>query len=266
MVMLTWVAITAVWVTPAEVQGQSGASEAASEDLRGVYYGDGLRHYAEGDYEQAVEALFRAYGLEPSPDVMALIIDAYDEMGDCRAARRQMSFAEERYPESDVELQACQSTGLLVAECNGVDESVTINGGIEAQCGTAVEVPADREHRVLWGTGAVQWSSVDAEQRRTLEPPQSTSDDVDDVAGVERLPGVEGQVPRLPFKLDESPDVPRLTLPSDFFQSHYRIIQAPDGIYRIWSPATDSTEVESDADVDIICPDDDADSAEGCPE
>ncbi len=257
-------AIAAVLVAPAEVVGQPGPSEATSEELRGIYYGDGLRHYAEGDYNQAVEALFRAYGLEPSPDVMALIVDAYDEMGDCRAARRQMSFVEKRYPESDIELRACESTGHLVAECDGVDESVTINGGIDAQCGTAIEVPADREHRVVWGTDAVEWSRVDADQRRRLEAPETSSEGV---AGVERLPGVQGQVPRLPFELDDSPDVPRLTLPSDFFQSHYRIIEAPDGIYRIWSPATDSSEVESEADVDIICPDDadDAGDVEGCP-
>ena len=245
----------------------SGAMPEDGGEAYGMYYGNGLRHFAEGRHGKAAEALFRAYGLEPSAHVMELIVDNYDQMGHCGAARRQQSFFERRYDESaSPELERCNETGKLIVECGDVERSVTINDDIEGRCGEAVEVPAGQQHRVVDDEKGVRKRVVvEADARRDVS---FEGDDTE--AEVVMIPEAAGDVPRLPFQprltadvrrlpfeLDDGPEVPRLTLPSDFDGGYYRIVQTSDGLYRIGTPEGEAgAEPQEGANVEIICPDD----------
>lgn len=243
----------------------AGASESEEQpevgsEAFGVYYGDGLRHLAEGREGAAAEALFRAYGIEPSARVMGLIVEAYDKMGRCGAATRQLEFLNRRHgDEQTVELDECSSTGELAVDCGEVEEAVIVNGEFEVGCGETAEVPANRPQQLVWKkTGVQKQLEIEVGTRSSLE---FETDGLE--ADVGRLPGLSGEVPRLPFELDDGPEVPRLTLPADFDERAYRIFETADGLYRVWTVDRAAESSESEAEVEIICPSDAPDGGSG---
>ena len=255
LVVLVGVGLCWLTLVSSAVADEQPADDGAEAETWESHYAEGLRHYAEGREHHAVNHLFRAYGIEPSAQVMELIVEVYDRMGHCEAAARQQAYYQGRYGEDDaeVELNLCEETGTLIVDCESQHAGVVINDGIEAGCGHTVVVPAHEEHRISWkGTAVVQRTSVASGKRVSVETPE---DEQVQQAAVSRLPGVEGAVPKLPFEMEPGAQVPRLTLPSGFDESPYRVVKTSDGLYRVWSVKESGEDGES-ADVQIICPDD----------
>ena len=116
-------------------------SSALADDYA-THYGDGLRFYAEGRYDVALESLYRAYALKPSPSLLRLIIRSHDFMGHCSAVQRQLSLFAELHPkEKAVTPQLCENPGTLRIECSPHAGTVMIDHMITASCGTEIRVP-----------------------------------------------------------------------------------------------------------------------------
>lgn len=250
-------ALVVLWATASPVWAQSVSADEqpASERDYGIYYGDGVRHLAEGRYDEAVDDLFRAYGLGPSAHVMELIIDSYDSMGHCDAARRQIGFFDARHgDEGEPQLDRCAQTGQLVIDCDAVGRRVQINRHRRARCGEVVEVPAGEDHRIAWsGARFGKPVSVAAGERRHVKASPDDDEFTADDISVSRLPGLVGQVARLPGHRRSTPDVPRL--PS-LGESSYRVYETSDGIYQVWSVHPRSERSPGQTDVEIVCPED----------
>lgn len=229
--------------------------EKAESEAYGLYYGEGLQHLAEGRQARAVDLLFRAYGLAPSAAVMELIVEAYDRMGHCEAAERQQEYYRRVYGDDDASapgLDACETTAELTADCRSSRRAMVVNDGLKLRCGESARVPANRSLRVEWrGSEEIEQVELQPQQQLGVEPAEPSAESQ---ARVARIPGLEGAVPRLPFELDDSADVPRLTLPSGFDHSPYRVVQTSDGLFRIWSVRETGETAEEAAEVQIICP------------
>ncbi|QDG53223.1 hypothetical protein FIV42_21475 [Persicimonas caeni] len=119
-----------------------------SEAAYARYYGDGLRHYAEGNFSAAVENLFRAYAVEPEASTMGLIVASYDKMGFCDAALRQIDVHRLVHPDTKIPtLQRCKSTGTVTLACEGPEAAVIVDRQFEVACGQEVTLPVG-EHRL----------------------------------------------------------------------------------------------------------------------
>lgn len=207
-------------------------SESVKPQRGGVHYGEGLRHLAEGRMAQAVQHLFRAYGVEPSPRILALIVEAYDEMGHCDAADRKRAFFETVHPDDEVpQPKRCASTGTVDVECGSEDGQVVINGDFTIGCGRAVSLPAGESHR-LGIVGADQRQSVDVDSGGDHAVEIAAEGRRADIA---RLSEYGGGVELLPLEFEDSIRVPRLMFP--FQQRDYKIFRTADGLYRIFRVA-----------------------------
>ncbi len=235
------------------------SGSAGADEMRGIYYGEGLRHLAEGRYDEAVTALFRLYGLERSAPIMELIIETYDAMGHCDAAARQLDFFERHHSgEGEPALDRCQNPGEIVLQCDDFDRSIRVGPHRRASCGELIRVPADETHRIAAITGGeVQEISVAEGERASLEidttrpPPAVALLPPRQPSRVARLPGFKSNVPRLPFTSEDRPRVPLLPTPSTI----YRVYETSDGLYHLWvaddgSPAGD----REGPQVEMICP------------
>lgn len=198
-----------------ESPSQSNESAAYARSL-----GDGLRHYAEGRFGQAVEHLFRAYAMDSRARTLELIIDAYDQMGFCDAAGRQLDLYERDHAAQTVPtLDSCASTGELSIECSQSEATVRIDGRFEARCGQTVHLPVG-EHR-LSGTLVESTQTVKIEQGKaaridlTIRPRVSRLSQTRSTIGT----GSEG-----------SPRVDRLRGPAGDFTAY----QSRDGLYHIF--------------------------------
>lgn len=244
--------------------GDVFATEGDSAGQYGVVYGDGLRHLAEGHYEAAVRELFRAYGMRPSAQVMSLIIDAYDAMGNCEAVERQLQFFDRSHKgEEPPKKQRCRVTGELLVECGrqGTVE-IYINGTPRGRCGEVWKVPAEEELTVSLADGTVartvRLEICGREHLTLVSQPR--------LAEVTRLPGFEGHVERLPAVVGDAAQVPRLSVPA----AAYTVFQSEDGIYQVWmrqsQPVASVDESNGAPRVEIICPDDapDGEVERGC--
>ena len=257
-IALLTIILALLWGTTATAWAQDApaADQQQSDDGYGIYYGDGLRHLAEGRHDEAVGALFRAYGLQPSAHVMELIIDGYDSMGHCDGAKRQLRFFQEHHgDDGDPELHRCSQTGQLVIDCDGADRSVQINHDRQARCGDVIEVPADEEHRIAWdGRTFDDPVTVDVGEQQLVEAvPQASERSAEEIS-VARLPGIVGQVARLPVHRRTQADVPRL--PASDQTSSYRVYETSDGIFQVWSLHSGTEGDEEATQVEIICPED----------
>lgn len=229
-------------------EGEAGV-DASTE--YGMYYGDGLRHLAERRHEEAVKALFRAYGIQPSAHVMELIVEAYDELGDCGAVRRQVEFLERHHDEESPPLKRCDDTGEVVVKCQGKPgEYALIDGRRRVQCGEVIEVPAGESHYV-------RWSVAGDPKRVTVE--EGGREAVRFGAAEVEIPGPIAQVRRLPVGVTEGLSVPRLPSPT---LEEYRIYEADDGLYHIWAAEDGAASGEEGAQVEMICPEDASDRAQ----
>lgn len=262
--MRRWVvAVTAAAMLATTTAAASAPEEGASEESFGVYYGDGLRHLAEQDHDRAVRALFRAYGLEPSAQIMGLIVEAYDRMGRCSAASRQLDFFRRHHGDEEApQLRACSTTGRVEVDCAGHEEGLVVDDGFEVGCSESVELPADQSRRLSWkATGADVEIDLEPDEHREI-----VYEAEDREAEVSRITSARGEISKLPFELDEGPEVPRLTLPSDFDPRRYRVFETADGLYEVWRLAEGAERRDDGAEVEIVCPDDapEGESDEDC--
>ncbi len=171
-------------------------------------YGDGLRLYAEGRYDVALESLYRAYAVKPSPSLLRLILRSHDFMGHCSAVERQMALFKEIYPkEKAIEPQLCSNPGTLRIECSPHAGTVIIDNMITAVCGTAIRVPA--------GTHRVHNPQLNEFREFLVEPGKTT------VATLQLNP--EKWFP------SRQNEIPLLKDPR-----HYTVIKSSDGLYEIW--------------------------------
>ena len=233
----------------------SEASEGATESAQyGIYYGDGLRYLAERRHDQAVQALFRAYGMEPSAHVMELIVEAYDAMGDCDAVERQVAFLERNHEgASGSPLTRCDETGELAVQCEDRSaEAVEIDGRRRARCGEVLRVPAGELQEVrLAQSNMSKQVTVGAGQREEVDFATRQSG-----AQSATGSGMVAQVRRLPVGVGDNLHVPLLPTSRT---AGYRIYEAEDGLFHIWAPEEQGVPAEGGAAVEMICPEDAAD-------
>ena len=250
-----------VWAQPAVAQPAPEGS--AMEQSYGVYYGDGLRYFAEGRFDAAVESLFRAYGMRPSESVMELIIDAYDSMGHCDAVERQTRFFRGSHdPDRRFELDRCAARAELIVSCQQAGRVIELNGQLRGGCAERLTVPADEDLVVtIANTEFRQTISIAEGQREQLNPGEKRA--VYSQAQVKRLSGWATRVDRLPLYFGEQARVSRLSDPT----APYRVYESEDGIYQVWM----RSEADEEADtvqprVEIVCPEDapDGQEEEGC--
>jgi hypothetical protein len=219
--------------TPAMAQsGQNRPDQAHSaqphsgipqpDDAYARYYGDGLRHYAEGDFSQAVENLFRAYALESKASTLGLIVTSYDKMGFCDAATRQLSVHRMVHPDTtSPTLSNCASTGAVAISCKGPEAAVTVDRQFTVSCGQRIEL----------STGEHQLSAerVDSPRRVTVEEGETESVELVFSPAPTRwkTASSEAKVSKLP---DAAAQIDRLERGG----LDYTVFQSQDGLYRIF--------------------------------
>ncbi len=176
--------------------------------------GEGLRHYAEGRYDEAVTSLFQAYGAQPDARTMKMIVRSYDLMGRCDAAQRQLELYREEHPSAGtMALQRCAQSEQVTLDCAGSFGELRLNGMIEARCGEPLRLAAG-EYRIT-GSGLERAREVSVSPgapqvvRLELKPRKWP---------VARLEGHNAAVERLPMTRDR-----------------YTVIMARDGLYHIWT-------------------------------
>ncbi|RAL24873.1 hypothetical protein DL240_01295 [Lujinxingia litoralis] len=215
----------------------------------GVHYGDGLRHLAEGRYAEAVVELHRAYGMAGEAGMLAQVIEAYDAMGHCEAASRQLVLYGERHGSGGApELKRCARSGVVALTCAPRGEAVRVNGAFVVGCGQEIRLPEGR-HRLEREGGQALEVEVQADARIRIEPAAGTPLK----GGVARLggPGLFGT------------DVQRLPAVSPA----YTVYQSADGLYQIWvrRAGESGRRLEDVPRVEIVCPDgEDGESDPGC--
>lgn len=112
-------------------------------------YGDGLRHYAEGRYDAALESLYRAYALKPSANLLRLIVRSHDFMGHCSAVERQLELFKDAYrADSAPKPQLCANPGTLKIACSTHTERVVVDHVIATTCGATLKLP-EGTHKVI---------------------------------------------------------------------------------------------------------------------
>jgi hypothetical protein len=193
------------------------AQETDSTRAYATFYGDGMRHYAEGRNDKAIADFYRAYALKPSPLLLKLIIRTHDFMGHCSAASRQLDHFASKHPKLKAPtLQICRDPGFLTVNCpEGVTE-VMIDEQIQLRCNQIIALPPGaHEVRALEG-GPIKLAVLQASQQHTLtvEPPKA---DVD--------------YKKVPLLEDDE---------------RYIVIKSPDGLYQLWV----RTSLRNDPDMD----------------
>ncbi|MFP4601241.1 MAG: hypothetical protein ACLFVJ_23535 [Persicimonas sp.] len=207
-----------------EAISEPGGSEDKSQTHQSAEYarslGDGLRHHAEGRFDQAVEHLFRAYARDSRAKTLRFIVDSYDQMGFCDAAARQIDIYERDHPDAQPpQLERCASTGALSLECSRDEATVRIDGHFEARCGQSVDLPAG-EHRVA---GPL----IESARTVKIEAGEAARVELTVRPRVSRLSRAGSTIDA---RSEGSPQVERLRGPS----KDYPIYQAQDGLYHIF--------------------------------
>lgn len=210
---LAWVATLSLTSAPAMAE---------SKDAYARYYGDGLRHYAEGDFGQAVENLFRAYALESKASTLGLIVTSYDKMGFCDAAKRQLGVHQLVHPEaSSPELRQCASTGIVAITCKGPEADVTVDRQFHVSCGQRIALP----------TGEHQLSAERVDSPRHVVITEGQTEHVELVFSPAptrwKTASSRTQVSKLS---DASAQIDRL----ERSELDYTVFQSQDGLYRIF--------------------------------
>lgn len=184
------------------------------------HLGDGLRHHAEGRFDQAVEHLFRAYAMDSRAKTLRLIVDSYDQMGFCDAAARQSDIFERNHPDAQPpEMERCANTGELTIECSQPKTTVHIDEHFEARCGQTIDLPVG-EHRV---TGTL----VESARTVKVEAGESARVELTIRPRVSRLSRAGSTSDT---RSEGSPQIERLRGPA----GDYPVYQAQDGLYHIF--------------------------------
>ncbi len=214
------VAMSVMSATAALAQPPARASAPQDASAYSRYYGDGLRHYAEGDFEAAVENLFRAYALRAKASTMRLIVDSYDKMGFCDAASRQLSVYRMVHPDAPIpKLSRCGTTGTLQVQCEGPQAAITVDHQFDVTCGERVALPTG-EHRLTS-------PRAKAPVTVTLQKNQLASTTVALLPAPKRWKAARAQVSKLG-------DIPINVARLGRAGPGYTVFQSPDGLYQIF--------------------------------
>lgn len=183
-----------------------GAEE--GDQLWASLFGEGMRAWAESDYEAALDSLYQAHALKPTAYNLGLIIRSHDFLGQCRAAIKQREEYASLYDERDRPvLQRCAVVSTLEVTCpvGHARLEVWIDGSRAGRCGEALLVSAGEEREV--SLPQVQYSVT-----LKLEPSKQRVHTVTLSAHEKR------------------PHVSKLLGTAD----RYTVFMTPDGLYQIW--------------------------------
>jgi hypothetical protein len=215
------IVIAAAWMlATAGAADASAQSSEGAEESYSAFYSKGMQAYVDGDYEEAIDLFYRAYGMDAKPVVARLIVRSYDFMGACDAARRQQEFYSAEHPDGkNVALQQCSNPARVQIECGGVTAPVVIDEHIEAACGETVSLPAGSH--VLHSPALDSPATVDVE------------------AGEARAVSLAVDPKKwAPATGDEHPrkwGVDRVGSPKDGVDNEdFSVYQSRDGLYRVW--------------------------------
>lgn len=194
-------ALAVAFVTTMSVAAQAQTSRATTYDQ---LYGEGLRDYAEGHYDSALDNLYRAWVLEPSEFLLKLIVRCHDFIGHCSAATRQRELLSELYPNARLPTpQRCETPGTLELACGAYSGEVRVNDAFDIRCESSTEL----------GPG-----------RYTLRIPRSN-----DSQNVEIRPGASLRV-----DLEITPEKWVRSSRARPTGSEEILIETPDGKYQLW--------------------------------
>lgn len=188
-------------------RAQQGAS-APDESLWSKVFGEGMRAWAESDYDAALASLYQAYAIKPTAYNLSLIIRSHDFLGQCQAAIKQREEFVELYGErAQPVLQSCAVVSTLQVTCpEGYKRlEVWLNGYKAGMCGEELVASAGEQLEVsLPEVRYVAQVELDASRRMVHR--------------------VELEVP------EKRPQVSKLLGTAD----RYTVFMTPDGLYQIW--------------------------------
>ncbi len=192
-----------VWGGASSVQAQ----QSDDERLWSSTFGEGMRAWADSDYERALTLLYQSYALKPSSYNLSLIVRSHDFLGECHSALRQKNefirlYGKDKQPR----LQICDEVSTLMVECPegyGALE-VWVRSKKLGVCGESLSL--------LPGTHEVSLPTVHYTVTLTLSESESL-------------------VHKVPLERQEKrPHVSKLLGTAD----RYTIFMTPDGLYQIW--------------------------------
>lgn len=176
------------------------------------YFGDGMRMWAEGRYEEALTLLYRAHAISPTERTYAYIIRSHDFTGNCTAAEAQLEQMNTDYPGATAPpLQLCYNPATLSIQCEHPTNQILIDDKIHVSC--------DREVRLPGGVHDVYVPSVDFRKQVLLE------DGKREVVKVKTTPKKWS-----PASDSGHTRVPHVASDRD----RITVFMAEDGVYRVW--------------------------------
>lgn len=203
---LVWVFIlSCAWSSPAQAQ---------EDELWARIFGDGMRAWAESDYDRALEMLYQSYAIKPTSYNLSLIVRSHDFLGECDAATRQRDEFKGLYTKvKSPRLQYCASSGTLIMECPESREGlrVRISGRERGLCGEAIVVPV--------GSHEVSVSDVGYAASVTIKKAKVHRHALASASSMAEGKEIKGR-----------PHVSKLLSTAD----RYTIFMTPDGLYQIW--------------------------------
>lgn len=190
-----------------DVQNVQAQEDKREDPLWSKVFGEGMRAWAESDYEVALENLYQAYAIKPTAYNLGLIVRSHDFLGQCHAALKQRKEYKALYGERDQPvLQNCAAVGSLTVTCpEGYKKlEVWLNGHKAGYCGDVLTAVAGK---VEVSVPHVQYVvDVEVDESRAL---------VHEVA----------------LRVEEKrPHVSKLLGTAD----RYTVFMTPDGLYQIW--------------------------------
>lgn len=193
--------------------GPAMSASAQEVDLAWAqYFGDGMRMWAEGRYDEALTLLYRAHAISPTERTYAYIIRSHDFTGNCTAAEAQLEQMGLDYPGATAPpLQLCYNPATLFIRCEHPTSQILIDDKMQVSC--------DREVRLPGGVHDVYVPSVDFRQQVLLE------DGKREVVEVKTKPRKWS-----PASDASRTRVPRVAADRD----RITVFLAEDGVYRVW--------------------------------
>lgn len=173
-------------------------------------FGEGMRAWAESDYDRALEMLYQSYALRPTSYNLSLIVRSHDFLGECAAVERQLGEFRLLYKKSDLPtVQICRESGTLVVSCPGgaVGARVFVDARDRGECGDTLELPAGQHTVSIPDLKHTSEVTVIKSEEVRLEVSKDT-----------------------PSKSPARPHVSKLLSTAD----RYTIFMTPDGLYQIW--------------------------------
>lgn len=189
----------------------SVASAQSTDREWAVLFGDGMRMWAEGRYDEALTHLYHAYAMQPTARTLKFIIRSHDFIGHCNAAHEQSKLFAEEFPGVEVpELQRCERPATLTLRCEQPTAKILVGEHIQASCDQVIKVPG--------GEYTIRAPSLDFTERLELSDGQARSFTI------------KVQPTKWTRARSKHAEVPRIVGGSERFT----VFLSRDGIYQIW--------------------------------